>query len=427
MSNNPVTNYSLSLKIGDTDLTPFVDMVTLVASQDSFAEKVSIALHMSRETYDNTYLPNKDSVKLEIASDKGMNTAGEIPTVDASFSYDMCVISESRTLSTASVQEEVPATDEYILVCIPRKNMAPLNKLITDKTFYNKTRNDMLEDLLKESGAEYEIQSEILEKPAVIEQCFIPPCRIPAAIRHLDHYFRLFKDGSPTYINYAMDGKLYIGSCNNNSMDAVSMYMGGDRDSWVQANAVRSGNTEEYKYAILFSNVARDYSMLSMATGTSQTFVFSPMNKLYSKLNKKLEEYELPSPLTTEFGKTGNSLAAIAKVNKKESWIRGHNGLALEETGNDDINYANSFISSVYNRANIIQAELEGIIVFSDVLRIGRRVKLATATQTASFGGDYYVDSTRFEMTPSPRKEYWMGKAKVILKSGIDMKKFSGK
>ena len=424
MSNHPVTNYSLSFKMGEIDLTPFVDSVTISSSQSSFMEKITVLVHMTRETYENEYLPNKDSIKLEIASDTGMNSKGEIPSIDASFSYEMSVISESRTVTTASISEDTPAIDSYLLICIPRKNLAAINTLIIDKAFYSKTRGDMLEEILKDSGAEYEIQSDILEKPTVIEQCFIPPGRIVSAIRHLDHYFRLFKDGSPTYINFAVDGKLYVGSCNRNTMEPISIYMGGDRSSWEQANAVRSGKTDEYKYAILFATVGRDYSALSSATGTAQNFVFSPMNKLYSKIYKKLNEYELPAPLTTEFGKTPDSLSAISRMNEKEIWVTGHNGLALEETGNDNINFVNSFASSSYNRANVITGDLEGIIVFEDILRIGRRVKVEAAKNTANFSGDYYIDSARFVMTPSPRKEYWLGKANVTLKSGIDLTQF---
>jgi hypothetical protein len=105
--------------------------------------------------------------------------------------------------------------------------------------------------------------------------------------------------------------------------------------------------------------------------------------------------------------------------------VSGHNGLALEETGNDNINFVNSFASSSYNRANVITGDLEGIIVFEDILRIGRRVKVEAAKNTANFSGDYYIDSARFVMTPSPRKEYWLGKANVTLKSGIDLTQFT--
>lgn len=425
-NNIMVTSYSVKLMIKDLNITDYTDGIMIDTSRDSFMQTVTINCRLTKEQYDKYLTPYRDMIKLSIISSKGCDRSGSfIPDIDASFSYDLTVIAEDSTLNTDTITEEVPNLDRYRFTCTASSVISAMDRLVIDKCFYNKSVSEMTEDILSESGCPYEVESDYINGDA-IEQCFIPPCRTVNAIRHIDHYFRIFGGNSPLYFYYGLDGEIHLGSCVKNNLEPLSVYLSGDRSSWRQVNSTRAGGNDEYRYSIINAEMDDDITMASRISGMKQTYTYSPMDRLYSRTDMTMTDYSsglsLPS---NEYGSNKATFTSIARISSgKTRWLTAHNG--MPDSGNDNnMVFADAYISSVYSSVGSMTCELEGIIRFNDILRTGRPVKMAAAINTSSYAGDYFLESSRFTLIPVSSKEYWTGKASVTLRSGIQFGVFT--
>jgi len=418
MANNSVSQYSIKLTAGGKDLSKQMDGLRILISKDRPLQIISIDINLSREQY-NTYLvPYKDNLKLEISSSKGIKSDDEPPDVDATFSYDLCMLEEDGEQSQQAGADGGSSSGKITLTCVSKDQFKNHQKFIKNKIFLYKTRKEMIDIIM--SGAKYELQSTIYKESEVIKQTVLPPLRQSAAIKHLDYYVNLFEGALPTYINYCIDGKIYIGSCITNNMKPLKIFYASDNDALSKASNIASKKSSAYDYLIVQAiQESKAYATICAALGKTQTYQFSPMNKLVSKLEMKLNEFSQKIGLSTAFGDDPKIGEHIKKINTKETWFKTHNGLSNVENEKDNLMFAENYVSQVANQAITLSMKVDGAIKFKDFIMVGRKINLTAQLNAIKYNGDYFLDAA--ELSFSSAGPYWTGHARISAKSSIKL------
>ena len=376
MSDNSVSRYSIKMSVGGRNFSNHLRKVTIFVSKDQTIQIIKLIVDLTREQYNKDLLPYKDKIKLEITSSKGIKSDGEPPNVDASFSYFLTVLEESSSQSNTQVAGNISPSSPTTLTCLPAQTFKAHQKIIKNKVFVNKSRKAIIDEIL--SGSEHVLQSEIYHEGELIDQIFMPPLRQVGAIRHLDHYVNLFKDGDPDYINYSIDGKIYLGSCINNNMKPLKIYYSSDNDTLNKTFKIMNKSSSNYDYIVQDAiQESKNYNSLCAAIGKKQTFNFSPMNKFFSRVTRDLNEYDNSLGLSNGFGDDINVGKHVQKTNVKQTWYKNHTGLPIITSDKENGIFPDAYVSNSINQSVKLKMKLNSAIKFKDFLYVGRLIKLS--------------------------------------------------
>lgn len=418
MSNdNPKTNYNIKLWIGKTDMSMHLNTVTIQVSKNHVFQKIFLNMGVNRTLYENNILPYKDRVKLDIICSKGSSSEDGTGDIDASFSYDLCIAEENGPTSLTSVTKDVPRSDSVTFTCVQRNQLKQLQEIVKDLSFTECTRKQILDKIMEKCP--YVLQSKIECESDTIDQIFLQPCRRFQAIRDLNNRIRLFAP-PPIYINYCIDGKVYMGSCIKNELEPIKIYIGSETNDLEDITTSASKENKNYDYSVIGSisqNINYDTTCISL--GKNQKYCFFPMDSVFSKMEMNLNEYDDSYGLENTLGKDTKVSDHIKKTNYKETWVS-KNGLPVIE-GDSDKNkmFAQNHIFEEINQAVTLSMALNGIIKFQDFLMVGRRVKITAGKSAERYTGDYFLDSATISFQENG--SYWSGGVHVVVKSSIKL------
>lgn len=418
MADKPVSQYSIKVKVGGKDISSYIDEIRIAISKDKQLQILYIDVSLNRQQYESYVVPFKDKIKIEVTSSKGLDSDEAPPDVDASFSYDLCALEEDSEQNNTSGTEGSSSSDKITIACVSKDQFKSHQKFLVDKIFIDKTRKAMVDEIM--SGAKYELQSDIYKPGEQIEQLFLPPLRQAAAIKHIDFYANLFVGALPTYINYCIDGKIYIGSCITNKLKPLKILYVSDDDAIQKAISAASKKSPAYDYLIIQAmQESKAYNTICAALGKAQTYCFSPMNKLTSRLEMKLNEFSDKLGLSNSFGDDPKIGKHVKETNQKETWFKNHVGLMLAESPDDNKMFAENYVSQYTNQAVSLKMNIDGAIKFEDFLMVGRKIHLTSQLNAIKYNGDYFLDSAM--LTFKAAGQYWTGHAQIVAKSSIKL------
>lgn len=409
--------YSLKLMIGKTDFTVRLLSVVITVTKDSVFQKIILTLSVNRTVYERDIAPYKNQVKLDIVTSKGLGSSEDVPDIDASFSYDLCITSEDGGGNTSSITEGVPQADTLTFTCVQRDQYLSMQKICKDSSFFKMTKQEILDKIME--GCPYVLQSEIEKPNKEISQLFIKPQRRYQALQYLFSKTDMFKGPKPDYINYCIDGKVYMGSCINNNLKPLAVIIGTEMSGTGDVTDAISKSTKKYNYSAV-SDIAPtvDYSNTCLKLGANQKYCFFPMNKVFSKVDRKLKDYDSNMILTNTLGNDENTAKHIRKTNEKESWVYA-NGLDFIDDDEDNLYEEEQHIFEAINQAVTLTLNLKGVIKFEDFLMVGRRFQVTCGSTATKYDGDYFLDSSMLTFIASGN--VWTGEVSVVLKSSVNL------
>lgn len=418
MSTGCVSQYAISLKAGPSNLSSHLRSVRLYTDRAMSMQVIHIDVDLNREQYKSYIQPFKDKIILEIVSSTGLEHDSSVPDVDASFSYELTVVKESSTQGMSHMDGSVSPMSCNTLICVSNKMLKIRQKLIKNLVFIDKTRKQMIQEIF--NGADLVIESDIHNENEVIEQIVLPPMRQIAACTHIDHYCNLFKSSRPTYITYGIDGKVYIGSCIKNVIKPINIYVGSDDtlEHTVQA-AGKSSTIFDYSITKPIQESIR-YNDICIGLGKKQSYCFSPLNKLFSRVELDLNEIDTSMVMHNVYGDDPKLGDHVKKSNKKETWFKEHMGLADVDGDSDNRIFAENYITEYANQAIVLAADVEGPVKFKDFLYIGKKVKLTCGSNSVKYDGDYYLDSC--VMNFHYKGKFWVGEVSIKLNGSINLR-----
>lgn len=411
----PVTQYIIKLQAGKKNLVNYLEEVIIYSSKDKPLQFIKLLLTLNREQYNSYVLPYKDDILLEILSAKGVSSDDKPPDIDVSFSYHLTILEESISEDQITISENIDANSPYILICAHKNQLKQYQKIIKDKIFFEETREGILNTILANSN--FELQTNIFKKNEIIDQFFLPPLRQYHSILYINSFLKLFDAPNPIFINYSLDGKIYLGSCIKNNYTPLKIFYASDNDSSEKAILV-SSKKKIYDYIINSAiQESRSYNTLCLSLGKKQNFIFYPMNKLVSKLNKEINSYNDKLFLNNILGSDSNIANHIKNTLEKETWFKDHNGFPNIENDEDNLHLIENFISHYINQSIVLKMNIESQIKFEDFLLIGRKITLNSGINAIKYNGDYYLDSSIIHFKSAG--PYWTGHAYITAKSGF--------
>jgi len=418
-----VAAYVLKLMAGSLDATKLLDSVLIKTSRKYPIQFFEINIRMNRETFDASIVPNKSKLSLEIVSYRGISRDEGVDPLSPILKVPLCLLYENSSQTTSPAPNDESASGIVTLVCIPLDMIKKQQKFIKDKVFIDKTREEILNEVLE--GVEFENHSEIYNKSEKIEQVVLPPLRQYMAIEYLHERIKLFEGQNPIFTNYCfLDKKLHIGSCDKNNFDPV-------RALFVSESGM--GPNESIAKGALIANKIPDrageytidkaiketinYSDICMALGMKHTYVYSPQNNLFSRVKIDLGDETNKLENLNFYGAKTEIGEHIKEMNNKETWYNSHNGLF--EVDDDKANkiFANAFITEQLQKSIEIEFYVEGSIIFSDFLYPGKRIEIVCGENALRFKGKYIIEETT--MIFKYDKMYWSGSCTVKAYSGI--------
>lgn len=407
--------YSLKLFIGDKDFTYKLNNVRIEIGKDFIFQKIVLNVSVNRIEYTSSIMPFKDKVKLDIVSARGLESDNDVPDIDASFSYDLTIVEEQGNTTTNNIQQDIPTTDIMVFTCIQRDQYKSLQTMCKDLSFFNVTRKEIIDKILE--GCQYELQSDLVNPGQNISQLFIEPCRRYQAIQYVHNRIDLFVGAPPDYINYCIDGKIYLGSCIDNNLKPLSIIIGSESNDIDKISSTNANNSEQYDYVAIQPIVqSNNYNTTCMRLGNKQRYCYLPMNHVYVKNDKSLKDYNNNLCLSNTYGdnvETGNH---VKNTNVKESWVT-YNGLDFIDNVEDNEYLAEHHIFENINQAISLNLNLQGTIKFEHFLMVGRKCKITSGYSAERYNGDYFLDTAilSFKMNG----DVWIPTVSVKLKTSI--------
>jgi hypothetical protein len=410
--------YVLKLLVGGEDLTQHLKRVTIKTNKIAAIQIIELILTLNREQYDKYVVDYKDKLRLDVTSSTGFKNDDTPPNVDASFSYDLTVLQEPNQQSNIKGAGNASPGTALSLICIGRDALKNRQKFIKNKVFINKNREQILNDVF--TGSDIEIQSDIFKPSDIIEQFVLPPSRQISAFEYLDYRLNLFKDAKPSYVTYSLDGTIYVGSCIKNNMEPLRLFYGTE-DSQIETMINTSSKTDDVYDYLITKPMTEEcyYNVVCLGLGKNQSYCFSPLNKLYSRLEINLNEFQNNLLLHNNYGDDPRLGKHVKNTNIKESWFRGHNGIDEVNTPDDNKFYSENYVSEHANQALGLSMEIESVMKLEDLFYIGRQVKLTSGLNAKRFDGYYYLESS--DMTFTHDGVYWNGRGSMTIKSSIDV------
>jgi len=418
VSKNAVGLYTIKVSAGGVDFSSYLQDLSIITTIKRSMQIINMTLNLNREQYNNFLIPYKDALKLEIQSSKGVSSDLSLPDVDASFSYELCIIEEDSSQSGTTAPKGTSPSTMIHLTCVVNKTFKAHQKILKNKVFVEQSRKNIIEEIL--SGSKYKIESKVFKESEPIDQIFLPPLRQVAAIKHISHYCGLFEDAKPIYINYSIDGTIYLGSCIKNDKKPLKLYYSTDPENVDKAIGVHSKNAKSYDYLIINAiHDTKTYNSTCAAVGRKQSYCYNPMNKLFSRVVKKLNEYSPKLSMSNIYGDDPKIGEHIKKTNDKETWFKAHNGLPNVDNDSDNDIFGENYVTEHTNQAVSLIITLDGSIKFEDFIYPGRLIKMSSDLNSIKYNGDYYLASSRLYF--KTEGSFWSGSCSITANTSIKL------
>jgi len=409
---------------GSYNITKQVDSVIIRTSRKLPIQLVEINIRLNREDFDQVIVPNKSKLSLEIIAYRGMSSNEGVDPLNPILKTPLALYYEKSDQSTQSAPNDASASGIISFVCVALDMIKKQQKFIKDKVFIDKTRKEILDEVLE--GVEYENHSKIFNESEKIEQIVLPPLRQYSAIEYLHERIKLFEGQNPIFINYCLlDKKLHIGSCDKNNYDPVRALFVSESGMTPEGSIAKAASVAnkipdragEYSIDKPIREILK-YSDICMALGMKHTHVYSPQNNLFSRVKIDLGDETNKLETLNFYGAKSELGEHIKEMNNKETWYNSHNGLF--EVDDDKANkiFANAYITDQLYRSIEIICRLEGSMIFSDFVHPGKRLEIVCGENALRFKGKYVIEEATMHF--KYEKTYWGGACEIRAVSGIE-------
>jgi hypothetical protein len=195
----------------------------------------------------------------------------------------------------------------------------------------------------------------------------------------------------------------------------------GTEDSQIETMINTNSKTNDI-YDYLITRPIREecyYNIVCLGMGKKQSYCFSPLNKLYSRLNLDLNEFQNNLFLDNNYGSDPRLGKHVKNTNIKETWFKSHNGLDEVITPDDNKFFTENYVSEHANQALGLSMDIESVMKLEDLFYIGRQVKLTSGLNAKRFDGYYFLESSEIKFIHNG--SFWGGRGNITIKSAIDV------
>jgi len=400
----PFYDYELSLIIKGKQYINYTEGVKIVSSLTTGFQIFQIRINMDPFDLSKEDPMRGEKIKLQIIN------KGEGGTLQKKWDFDLQCIRVDSVFPTTKIRivdghEKVRSP--VVIVAICEKPLKAMTTII-NKIYVNQTPKQIIEDVVSQSGASLQMDSDSVNN-GNIKQCLIPPTTVYKTIRLIDDNYGIF-DGSSNLGFCQYDNKLYIQN--------ITAKIKKNQTFTIYQMASDADNTEIVKKSIeseavfyTYGNVIPNYSGVTKALAMAPVnyYIVHPFDDLYDKIKKDVTSLYSSHGLISK-----NSSYKDYKYDKRERYIHRHSGFEHDET------FMNARIGRKLAGIASILVPIEKSMHIMNLLKVGECVKFVHATDMfKELSGKYVLKSSDLTIEKvknlSRGSNEWVGTCKLTL------------